>query len=340
MEHTKFSYAKRTKIFGMILFSTLGILLFLSFVSAADFYYNCTDINHCCYTGGNITINGTYCVNTFRSNGSFNATQDVATSFLIIAGGGGGGQCNTGGGGAGGLIYNSSATITAGTYPVVIGLGDIGGSGSFPQNGSRGQNSSFYGYSAFGGGGGGSYQSPIPFSCTTGGSGGGGAQNDGPGCAGYGSQGFAGGVGSSGGAYFGGGGGGAGGVGQPGSPAGAGTGGIGSTYSISGLPVCYAGGGGGGGNAGAGGSTCGGGTGVVGADPGGTGTNGTGGGGGGGGATCYGPGGRGGSGIVILRYLTSAGTITIGAGLTGSTATDGSHKVTTITAGTGNVSWA
>jgi hypothetical protein len=34
------------------------------------------------------------------------------------------------------------------------------------------------------------------------------------------------------------------------------------------------------------------------------------------------------------------GTITIGAGLTGSTATDGSFKVTTITAGTGNVSWA
>ena len=50
--------------------------------------------------------------------------------------------------------------------------------------------------------------------------------------------------------------------------------------------------------------------------------------------------GAGGSGVVILRYLTSAGTITIGAGLTGSTATDGSHKVTTLTAGTGNVSWA
>ena len=48
----------------------------------------------------------------------------------------------------------------------------------------------------------------------------------------------------------------------------------------------------------------------------------------------------GGSGVVILRYLTSAGTITIGAGLTGTTATDGSHKVTTITAGTGSVSWA
>jgi hypothetical protein len=49
---------------------------------------------------------------------------------------------------------------------------------------------------------------------------------------------------------------------------------------------------------------------------------------------------NGGSGVVILRYLTASGTITIGSGLTGSTATDGSYKVTTITAGTGNVSWA
>ena len=65
-----------------------------------------------------------------------------------------------------------------------------------------------------------------------------------------------------------------------------------------------------------------------------------GGGGGGGFSGGVGTGGTGGSGVVILRYLTSVGTITIGAGLTGSTATDGSHKVTTITAGTGNVSWA
>jgi hypothetical protein len=47
----------------------------------------------------------------------------------------------------------------------------------------------------------------------------------------------------------------------------------------------------------------------------------------------------GGSGVVIFRY-PSALTITIGAGLTGSTATVGANKVTTITAGTGNVSWA
>jgi hypothetical protein len=42
---------------------------------------------------------------------------------------------------------------------------------------------------------------------------------------------------------------------------------------------------------------------------------------------------------VILRYHSSF-TITISAGLTGSTATDGSFKVTSLTAGSGNVSWA
>jgi hypothetical protein len=51
------------------------------------------------------------------------------------------------------------------------------------------------------------------------------------------------------------------------------------------------------------------------------------------------PSGNGGSGIVILKYIDSL-TITIGAGLTGSTAApSGGFKVSTITAGTGNVSW-
>ncbi len=47
----------------------------------------------------------------------------------------------------------------------------------------------------------------------------------------------------------------------------------------------------------------------------------------------------GGSGVVILRY-PAAFTMTIGAGLTGSTTTSGGFKITTITAGTGNVSLA
>jgi hypothetical protein len=68
----------------------------------------------------------------------------------------------------------------------------------------------------------------------------------------------------------------------------------------------------------------------------------TGGGGGGRGLDNFGGpfvGAAGGSGVVILRYPATA-TITLGAGLSGSTATVGSDKVTTITAGTGNVSWA
>ena len=61
-------------------------------------------------------------------------------------------------------------------------------------------------------------------------------------------------------------------------------------------------------------------------------------GGGGGGNNIDGS--AGGSGIVILKYPDTI-TITIGAGLSGSTGSpSGGFKVTTITSGTGNVSWA
>jgi hypothetical protein len=43
--------------------------------------------------------------------------------------------------------------------------------------------------------------------------------------------------------------------------------------------------------------------------------------------------------VVILSYPATV-TITLGAGLSGSTATVGDNKVTTITSGTGTVSWA
>ena len=69
------------------------------------------------------------------------------------------------------------------------------------------------------------------------------------------------------------------------------------------------------------------------------GTNTGGGGGGNGNSGVYSYGQNGGSGIVILKYPDTL-TITIGAGLTGSTAApSGGFKVTTITAGTGNVQW-
>jgi hypothetical protein len=46
----------------------------------------------------------------------------------------------------------------------------------------------------------------------------------------------------------------------------------------------------------------------------------------------------GGSGVIIFRY-SNFYTMTIGAGLTATTINLGTNKVTTITAGTGNVSW-
>jgi hypothetical protein len=61
------------------------------------------------------------------------------------------------------------------------------------------------------------------------------------------------------------------------------------------------------------------------------------GGGGGGGVAAAGV--AGGSGIVILKYADTF-TITIGSGLTGTTSSAGGFNVTSITAGTGTVSWA
>jgi hypothetical protein len=63
-----------------------------------------------------------------------------------------------------------------------------------------------------------------------------------------------------------------------------------------------------------------------------------GGGGGGSGGGTYNFGKAGGSGIVIIKYLDTR-TITIGAGLTGTTASSGGYKVTTFTAGTGTVTF-
>ena len=60
---------------------------------------------------------------------------------------------------------------------------------------------------------------------------------------------------------------------------------------------------------------------------------------GGGAGGVDGAGTSGGSGVVILKY-PSTKTITVGAGLTSTTDTEGSNKITVFTAGTGNVSFS
>lgn len=300
----------------------------------------------------------TFKVKTTNANGdsaeslatnSITTVTLVTVDYLVVAGGGGGGSHNSAGGGAGGMRSTVTNTGGGGTlesaieiakgvnYTVTVGAGGAGGSSN--ATGANGANSVFATITSTGGGGGGGGSGGAGQS---GGSGGGGSVGGAVGARTASPvQGFAGGAGGS---NLGGGGGGA---GQVGGAANSGTGvagngGDGLACSITGSSVTYAGGGGGSadgppayqGTGGAGGGAAG---------KQNTTSNATANTGGGGGAEnrIISTPGAGGSGIVILRWLTSSGTITVGAGLTAdSTGTDGSYSYKRFTAGSGNVTFA
>jgi len=251
-------------------------------------------------TGGTISSSGGYTYHTFTSSGTFSVTSGAKSiSYLIVAGGGGGGYNAGAGGGAGGY-RTGTATVDAGTggYTITIGAG---GAGSTSEDGAAdsGSNSSAFGITSTGGGGG----TTSAGNGANGGSGGGGAASGtgGSGTSGQGNDGGDG-NGNDGASRSGAGGGGAGAVGQD-TPANnqGGSGGAGSQWSNG---TTYAGGGGGsphGGSGGSGGSGGGGAGGTGGSSDGTAGTANTGGGGGSGGGYNY-DGANGGSGIVIIRY--------------------------------------
>jgi hypothetical protein len=261
-------------------------------------------------TGGAITSDATYWYHTFTNAGNFVPNQTLSCDYLVVAGGGGSSSSTGGGGGAGGYrtsIGGSALSLTAGTYPVIVGAGGAAGTGS---NQTSGSNSLFATILSTGGGYGGAWS----VAAGAGGSGGGGGyaqSGSSSGAAGAGntpsttpSQGNNGGAGREGDPNYGaGGGGGAGAVGEAASTSRSGNGGVGVANAISGTSTYYAGGGGGGADpsrlnvAGTGGSGGGGngGTSTVVAT---AGTVNTGGGAGGG----TGVGKAGGSGIVIVRY--------------------------------------
>jgi hypothetical protein len=267
-------------------------------------------------TGGKsfVTTNVTAgVVQRFTTTGttSWTAPSDVTqVEVLVVAGGGAGGKVFGGGGGAGGVIYNNSYSVTPGqTYTVTVGAGGTATSG----NGNNGANSVFGALTAIGGGGGASGGASGAGSAVagiTGGSAGGNSGFNGGGnvggpsaTAGTAGQGFAGGRGGS----FpitdgGGGGGGAGAVGTNCQNTRGGDGGAGLQFGVSGTPIFYAGGGGGN-NVGVGASSSGG-SGSSGSNTAGSGTANTGG--GGGGSYSGGTPGAGGSGIVLIRYTTTA----------------------------------
>jgi mucin-19 len=315
------------------------------------------------FTQGQLTGGASYTFKVKATNANGTCADSTATNsvtmpaffnvdYLVVAGGGGGGggtgDQGGGGGGAGGLRSTVTATGGGGSlesvlsinknnnYTVTVGAGGAGG----PQVdwGVSGNNSVFSTITSIGGGGG-ARQDRAGLDGGSGGGAGSGGQPTSGGARTV-NQGFAGGS-NTGPNYHAGGGGGAGAAGTNGGNSN-GAGGAGVAVSITGSSVTYAGGGGGGTHdanrtQGPGGSGGGGASGTYQGNVGNPGTANLGGGGGGGSGIAIG--GAGGSGVVVLRYLTSDATITIGAGLTGSTATSGSYKVTTITAGTGNVSW-
>ena len=261
-------------------------------------------------------IDGAYTIVQFVGAGTTTWTPPSGVSsveYLVVAGGGGG---SSGGGGAGGIVTGSNFPVS-GNIGVTVGAGGTGNSKTSGVLATDGANSVFSTITALGGGKGALGNN---YEASSGGSGGGAAGSNAgtntmtPGAAiqpastsgGYGN---AGGSGIYIAGFANGGGGGAGAAGGPGTSSSHGAGGIGIPSSITGTPAYYGGGGGGGGErvyaqtAGAGGLG-GGGAGTkesTGVD----GTAGTGGGGGGSvrwGGQSYG--GNGGSGVVIIRYIT------------------------------------
>ena len=298
-----------------------------------------------------VTLTGTFpaadSLNTNLTLSGLTITAVLAVDYLVVAGGGGGAGSYLGaGGGAGGLRATtthggSEAVLSlalATNYTITVGAGGVGGQGSsggVNGSGGNGSNSVFSPLPttnfATGGGGGGAYQGTNN-SGKNGGSGGGGAYNNGATGAGVSGEGFNGGSNYGASTYSGGGGGGA---QEAGNTNGQSAGGDGGNINITGSSLFYAGGGGGAGVSfgGAGGA---GGGGAGSSDQGVAGTPNTGGGGGGSerATSSTKPGGAGGSGIVILRYPNSFAI----SGLSGTTTTVGSDKVTTFTnVGTGNI---
>ena len=311
-------------------------------------------------------------LNTNLTISGLTISVPLVVNYLVVAGGGGGaGGYQSAGGGAGGY-RNSYASETSGgggssesslslsiatNYSVTVGAAGAAGipinsSQGSANKGGNGSNSVFDTITSIGGGGGASYwNTPINNNIgNSGGSGGGagpysGSTGANTRASGTANQGYAGGGAAGyGEPYMGAGGGGAGGVGSDGSGSGlVGNGGVGLSSSITGTATFRGGGGGGAGwspsySPGAGGNGGGGAGGSVpsaSSNPGPypiDGATNTGGGGGGQSQTST-AGAAGGSGVVILRY-PSAYTIS---GLSGTTTTVGTDKVTTFTGGTGNI---
>lgn len=261
--------------------------------------------------------------------------QQFTADFLLVAGGGGGGGASGdgvaggGGAGAGGMLEGSNYPLSTGTvYNCEVGAG--GTSGAQGSTGGKGGDTSFNGFIADGGGAGRDADDNNT-TISSGGSAGGASGSAGGGAgtatqtnrtvglytwSGYGNAGGSKND-SNAGSFAGGGGGGAGGA------ASGRTRGVGRVNTITGSSITYAEGGYGQGtsnfiNAGVSGTT----------------NTGNGGNGANNGSSS---GGAGGSGVIIIKYPDNY-TISL-TGVQGNTTTSGGYSITTLTSGSGSVSF-
>ena len=107
-------------------------------------------------TGGTITQSGGRTFHTFTSDGTFQILTSVGTVEVALVGAGGGGGSYSGGGGGGGNAVVVTSALAVGSYTVTIGVGGAGGTTGAP--GSAGGQSRFsatgINIRALGGGGG------------------------------------------------------------------------------------------------------------------------------------------------------------------------------------------
>lgn len=118
------------------------------------------------WTGSpNATVTGTvntfdlndYRIHVFTGSGSFNVTRAGAIDVLLVAGGGGAANHNAGGAGAGGVVFLTNRYVSTGNKAVTIGAGGAGGLGQADPLAANGQNTTFDGLTALGGGRGSSW---------------------------------------------------------------------------------------------------------------------------------------------------------------------------------------
>jgi hypothetical protein len=120
----------------------------------------------------------------FLESGGLQLESPKDIEYLIVAGGGGGiygpghPPCFGTASGGGGGVLQGSLSLDAGTYPIVVGLGGGPSAAEHPLVAVKGEDSSAFGMTAFGGGGAVSVNEPR---VADGGSGGGATQNGTPG---------------------------------------------------------------------------------------------------------------------------------------------------------------